>query len=116
LFDAAGLPPQPGESQIALVNTPEVVLTGAQASFGFQDQDARLEFERLDKELQQAGSSTQQAVFTHYYPLSQSIADQVRRIAPGFFDRAHPPAGSLLLFEGLPSMDAGFAVDVVAVR
>jgi len=116
LFDPAGLPHEAGESQIALVNAPEVVLTGAQASFGFQEQDARLAFERLEKELQQAGSSTQKVVFSHSYPLSQSIAAQVRRIAPTFFDRAHPPAGSLLLFEGLPSMDAGFAVDVVAVR
>jgi enamine deaminase RidA (YjgF/YER057c/UK114 family) len=33
-----------------------------------------------------------------------------------FFDAAHPPAGSMLLFEGLTSMDAGFAVDVVAVK
>jgi enamine deaminase RidA (YjgF/YER057c/UK114 family) len=107
---------QAGESQAALVNTAEVVLTGAQASFGFQEQDARLAFERLEKELQQAGSSSQSVVFAHYYPLSQSIAGQVRKLAPEFFDRARPPAGSLLLFEGLPSMDAGFAVDVVAVR
>jgi len=32
-----------------------------------------------------------------------------------FFDSAHPPASLLLLFEGLPSMNAGFAIDVVAV-
>jgi len=116
VFDPEGLPGQSGQSQIALVNAPELVLTGAQASFGFQEQDAKLAFERLQKELQQAGSSAPQVVFTHYYPLSQSIAEQVRRIRPEFFDRAHPPAGSLVLFEGLPSMDAGFAVDVVAVR
>jgi enamine deaminase RidA (YjgF/YER057c/UK114 family) len=112
----AGPPDPSGQSQIALVNAPEVVLTGAQASFGYQEQDARLAFERLQKELQQAGSSARQVVFAHYYPLSQPIADQVRRIRPEFFDRAHPPAGSLVLFEGLPSMDSGFAVDVIAVR
>jgi len=116
LVDREGVPGESGQAQMALVNAPELVLTGAQASFGFQEQDARLAFERLQKELQQAGSSAQQVVFAHYYPLSQSIADQVRRIRPEFFDRAHLPAGSLLLFEGLPSMDAGFAVDVVAVR
>jgi len=33
-----------------------------------------------------------------------------------FFDDAHHPAGSLVLFEGLPSMEAGFAVDLVAVK
>lgn len=116
VFDRQGVAGESGQSQIALVNAAEVVLTGAQASFGFQEQDARLAFERLQKELQQAGSSTRQVVFAQYYPLSQSIAEQVRRIRPEFFDRAHLPAGSLVLFEGLPSMDAGFAVDVVAVR
>jgi enamine deaminase RidA (YjgF/YER057c/UK114 family) len=116
LLDPQGLAAQSGQSPIALVNAPEVVLTGAQASFGYQDQDARLAFERLQKELQQAGSSARLVVFAHYYPLSQSIAGQVRRIRGEFFDPAHPPAGSLAPFEGLPSMDAGFAVDVVAVR
>jgi enamine deaminase RidA (YjgF/YER057c/UK114 family) len=108
--------PLTGESQAALVNAPELVLSGAQASFGYQEGDARLAFERLQKELQQAGSSTQKVVFAHVYPLSQSIADQVRKTAPEFYDRAYPPASSVVLFEGLPSMDAGFAVDVVAVK
>jgi len=54
--------------------------------------------------------------FAHYYPLAQSIAAQVRRVRRDFFDNAHPPAGSMLQFEGLTSMDAGFAVDVVAVK
>jgi enamine deaminase RidA (YjgF/YER057c/UK114 family) len=110
------LKPSGDGSQVALVDAPEVVLTGAQASFGYQEADARLAFVRLEKELQQAGSSSQKVVFTHFYPLSQSIAAQVRRIAPGFFNKTQTPAESLLLFEGLPSMDAGFAVDVVAVR
>jgi enamine deaminase RidA (YjgF/YER057c/UK114 family) len=33
-----------------------------------------------------------------------------------FFDAARPPAGSMAPVEGLPSMDAGFAMDVVAVK
>lgn len=116
LMNPEGLPPAAGQSQIALVDTPEIVLSGAQASFGYQESDARLAFERLSRELQQAGSSSQQVVFEHCYPLTQSIAGQVRKIEPDFFDRAHLPAGSTILFEGLPSMDAGFAVDVVAVK
>jgi enamine deaminase RidA (YjgF/YER057c/UK114 family) len=116
MLNPEGLAARDGESQIALVDAPEVVLSGAQASYGYQEADARLAFERLQKELQQAGSATQKVVFAHFYPLSESIANQVRRIAPAFFDHARPPATSMLLFEGLPSMDAGFAVDVVAVR
>jgi hypothetical protein len=39
----------------------------------------------------------------------------VRKIGAEFFG-ARPPAGSMLVFESLPSMDAGFAIDVVAVK
>ncbi len=106
-----GLPREPGESQIALVSAPHVVLTGSQVSFGYQEEDARLAFERLRKSLEQAGVSAGDVAFAHYYPLSAGIAEQVRKVRSKFFDDAHPPAGSLVLFEGLPSMEAGFAVD-----
>ena len=116
LMNPEGLPRETEESQIALVAAPQVVLTGAQFSFGYQEQDARLAFERLQKALEQTGVTTRDVAFAHYYPLSSGIAAQVRKVRTGFFDTAHPPAGSLLLVEGLPSMDAGFAVDVVAAK
>lgn len=111
-----GLPPEPGQSQIALVGAPHVVLTGTQISFGYQEEDSRLAFDRLKKELEQSSVSARDVAFAHYYPLSNGTAAQVRKIRGEIFDAAHPPAGTLLLFEGLPSMDAGFAVDVVAVK
>lgn len=102
-----------GESQIALVNTAQVVLTGSQDSFGFQDRDARLAFERLTKSLEQNGSSAKQIAFAQFYALSPSLANQVRKLRGDYFDK---PAGTLLVFEGLPSMDAGFGVDAVATK
>jgi enamine deaminase RidA (YjgF/YER057c/UK114 family) len=102
-----------GESQIALVNTPQVVLTGAQDSFGYQEPDARLAFERLKKSLEQAGATAKNVAYAHYYPLSPSLGAEVRKVRVEFFDH---PAATMLIFEGLPSMDAGFAVDVVAVK
>ena len=36
-------------------------------------------------------------------------------LGAGFYSRTHPPASTLLPFEGLPSLDATFGVDVVAV-
>jgi hypothetical protein len=51
--------------------------------------------------------------FARYYPLAESIASQVRKLRGGFFPS---PANSMVVFEGLPSMDAGFAVEVVAAR
>ena len=111
-----GLPRESGQASVALVNSDEVVLTGAQVSFGYQAPDTQLAFDRLQKELTQAGISPGRVAFADYYPLSLDIAAQVRQIRAGVFDAAHPPAGALLLFEGLPSMDAGFAVDAVAVK
>jgi enamine deaminase RidA (YjgF/YER057c/UK114 family) len=102
-----------GESQIALVNAPLLVLTGAQDSFGYQEADARLAFERLKKSLEQAGATAKNVAYAYYYPLSPSLGAEVRKVRGEFFDH---PAASMLIFEGLPSMDAGFAVDVVAVK
>jgi enamine deaminase RidA (YjgF/YER057c/UK114 family) len=110
-----GLPSLPGSSQVALVAAPKIVLTGTQVSFGFQDSDARLAFERLDKALAPFNTSLRQAAMIYFYPLSQSLAAQVRKIRTAFYDQARPPATTLLPFEGLPSMDAGFAVDAVAI-
>lgn len=108
--------PRDGSSRAALIASPRVVLTGSQVSFGYEEKDARLAFERLNRALEQAGVSAKDVAFAHYYPLSAGIAEQVRKIRGEFFDPARPPAGTLLLFESLPSMDAGFAVDVVAAK
>jgi enamine deaminase RidA (YjgF/YER057c/UK114 family) len=102
-------------SRVALVGAERVALTGSQMAFGYEDNDARLAFQRLGKTLEQVGSSPARAVVTSIYPLSGSIGEQVRRIGPEFFDKAKPPAGALFCFEGLPSLDASFAVDVIAV-
>jgi enamine deaminase RidA (YjgF/YER057c/UK114 family) len=110
-----GLTASPNFSQLALVSAPRLVLTGTQVAYGYQDSDARLAFQRLAKALDQGGSSVKDIVFASFYPLSSSIADQVRRIRFDFFDKTRPPAATMLPFEGLPAVDAGFAVDVVAV-
>jgi enamine deaminase RidA (YjgF/YER057c/UK114 family) len=102
-----------GSPRAALVATPQVVLTGSQYSFGYQEPAARLAFERLTKSLEQAGSSPANVVYAHYYPLSPSLATQVRKVSADFLKL---PAATYLLFEGLPSMDAGFGVDVVAAK
>jgi enamine deaminase RidA (YjgF/YER057c/UK114 family) len=105
-----------GQPQVALVAAPRVVLTGTQVSFGFEEKDARLALQRVQKSLEQAGTSMQQVAFAHFYPLATGIATQIVKIRGDFFDAAHPPVVSALLFEGLPSMNAGFALDVVAVK
>jgi enamine deaminase RidA (YjgF/YER057c/UK114 family) len=110
-----GLPQSPDYSQLALISAPRIVLTGTQLAYGYQDSDARLAFQRLAKVLDQGGSSIRDVAVAGLYPLSNSIATQVRRIRFEFFDKSRAPASTLLAFEGLPGMDAGFAVDVVAI-
>jgi len=115
LLNPAGLAKSPLYSQIALVGAPRVAITGTQVAFGMQDADARLAFGRLEKELASVGASIKDVAWSSIYPLSTSIADEVRKVRFEFYDAARPPASTLLPFEGLPSMDASFAVDVVAV-
>ena len=105
--------PEQGEPLAALVAAQHVVLTGTQVSYGYQEANSRLAFGRLQKALEAAGVSGSDVAFAHYYPLADPLAAQVRKLRGEFFA---PSAGSLLLFEGLPGMDAGFAVDVVAVK
>ena len=116
MMNPEGLAQSPQVSQVALVGAPKVILTGSQEAFGFQDADARLAFERLDKSLSQEGGSLRQVAFTSLYPLSSRISEQVRKIRGEFYNGERPPAGTMLPFQGLPSIDAGFAVDVVAVK
>jgi enamine deaminase RidA (YjgF/YER057c/UK114 family) len=111
----AGLPSSADYSQLALVSAPRLVLTGTQIAYGYQDSDARLAFQRLGKILEQGGSSIRDVAVAGFYPLSSSIATQVRRIRFEFFDKSRAPASTMLPFEGLPAMDAGFAVDVIAI-
>ncbi|HPQ16348.1 MAG TPA: RidA family protein [Bryobacteraceae bacterium] len=102
-------------SQIALVGGRRLALTGTQLAFGFDDDDARLAFQRLGRSLAQKGASYDHVAVTRIYPLSSSIAELVRKIRPEFCGRERPPAGTMVAFQGLPSLDASFALDVIAV-
>ena len=82
-------------------------------SYGYQEADSRLAFERMTKALEGAGVGGKQVVFARFYPLAEPLAAQVRRLRPGFFATT---ANSMVVAEGLSSMDAGFGIDVVAVK
>jgi enamine deaminase RidA (YjgF/YER057c/UK114 family) len=97
------------------VHAERLVFTGTQVAYGFAEDDARLAMRRLDRTLNGAGSSLKQLVMLQAYPLSYSIAAQIDRIAPEFYDAGHPPAMAVLPFEGLPGIDASFAVDAIAI-
>jgi enamine deaminase RidA (YjgF/YER057c/UK114 family) len=115
MLNPDGLPRSEFYSQISLVGAPKVVFTGGQLAFGFREEDARLAFERLGKTLSQAGASFDQLAMSSIYPLTNSIGTLARKVRMEFYNRATPPPSTMLPFEGLPSLDASFAVEVVAV-
>jgi len=105
--------PEGSEPRMALVAAPRIVLSGTQVSYGYQEADSQLAFERLRKSLEAAGVGRADMVFTQYYSLAAPLTAQIRKLAPGVFGS---PVSSILPVEGLPSMQAGFAVDVVAAK
>jgi enamine deaminase RidA (YjgF/YER057c/UK114 family) len=110
------LDPVPGRySQVALVGPGRLAMTGTQVGFRAQDADVKLAFERLGKALESVGAGYKNVAVTHIYALSTSIANRVRPVRFEFLDPAKPPASTMLLFEGLPGLDATFAIDVMAV-
>jgi enamine deaminase RidA (YjgF/YER057c/UK114 family) len=115
LLNPEGLSNSPDYSQIALVGAPRVALTGAQLAFRYQDDDARLAFQRLGKDLEPVGASLQDVAMSNFYPLSDSIGGLIRKVRFEFYDKTKPPASTMLPFQGLPALDASFAMDVVAV-
>jgi enamine deaminase RidA (YjgF/YER057c/UK114 family) len=102
------------EPGVVWVNADRVVLTGTQVAYGFTDDDARLAFRRVDRVLSQFGASTKTAAVVDLFPLSSSIAAQAARLRPEFVDASHSSISTIQRLEGLPGMDASFAIEVVA--
>jgi enamine deaminase RidA (YjgF/YER057c/UK114 family) len=104
----------PAYSQMVLVSTPRLVLTGTQLAFGSQENDIKLLFERLRRALGQFNAGFDAVVMSHVYVTSPGMANPVRTVRAGFYNAAHSPASTLLPFEGLTSHDSPAGVDVIA--
>lgn len=115
LWNPAGLPSSPNYSQLAAVNSPKIVFSGLQLAFQSQEADVKLAFERLGRTLESQGVNYKHVFMTSIYALTQEAIDRVRAIRFSYLDKANPPAATLLPFEGLPSLDASFGIEVVAV-
>ncbi len=101
-------------SGFVVVNTPKVVLSGTQMAFRDQDSDLRLAFDRLGKALEPLGAGYKDVVYWNVYSLTRAIEAKVRALQLQFVPPEIHPAGTSLLFEGLPSLDASVAFDVIA--
>ncbi len=103
-----------GAPGMALVSARQIVISGSQLGFGAQDADVKLAFERLQKDVGSARGDLRRSILVHCYLMSRSLAEQVRRVRDEF-EGATAPASTMLAFEGLPSIDAVFAVDAVTL-
>ena len=97
----------------ALVSTPKLIFSSSQMAFRDSDPDLRLAFQRLEKALEPLGVSYKDVVFASYYPLTRAIETRAATIGAEFIA---PTAHTTLLFEGLPSLDATVALEVVAAK
>jgi enamine deaminase RidA (YjgF/YER057c/UK114 family) len=102
-------------SQVAMVtNSATLIFTGAQLGFGGQEYDIKLAFERLKRALISNHARFDHVAMSSVYVTSRAVADKVRAVRTGYYSPEHPPASTLLPFEGLPSLDASFGIDLVA--
>jgi len=85
-----------------------LAFTGTQVAFGSDQKAAALAYKRLDQELTTAGISPADILETHVYALSErmgTLASNTR----------NSPAGlTVVSFEGVASLDGGFAIDYIA--
>jgi len=114
LVNPPGLTQNPNYSQIALVDAPKIVFSGMQMAFGDQEKDVRLAFDRMRKALESQSADYKDVFWSGAYPMTKGLADKVRGVRFDYYDKSRPPSSTLLLFEGLPSLDATVALEVAA--
>jgi enamine deaminase RidA (YjgF/YER057c/UK114 family) len=94
----------------------KIVISGTQLAFGSREEDVRLAFGRLEKALTPAGGKLSDVVLARLYPLTSAAAEATRKVRFEFSDPKQPPATTMLVFEGLPSLDAAFGIEVIALH
>jgi enamine deaminase RidA (YjgF/YER057c/UK114 family) len=108
--------PAASSADIALISSPKVVITETQLAFRDQPSDFRIAFQRLAKILGTQGVTPKDVFWLGIYSLTRPNAAHIEELRWEFLDRAHPAAGTSLLFEGLPSTDATAAIEMMAAR
>ena len=91
----------------------KLVFTATQLAFGEKEQDFRLAYERLGRALEAMKVPYANALVMSVYALNRTVADKAAALAPGVLGAARP-VGSTQIVEGLPSLDATVAVELVA--
>ncbi len=103
--------PASSNAQMAAVSSPQIVITGTQLAFGSQDSDLKLAFDRLEKALAAKNARFDHAALAHLYVTSGALDQRVRALQSA---RSGGPS-AVLPIEALPSLDAPFGLEVIAV-
>jgi enamine deaminase RidA (YjgF/YER057c/UK114 family) len=90
-----------------------LAFTSTQLSFGFEEKDVTLAYERLRNTLEEAKVRAESVVFERVYALGDALGEAARRAASDTLP-AVPPARIVLTLQGLPSLDAALAVEWIA--
>ncbi len=84
-------------------------------SFGFDESDGRTALARARASLERAGATWKDVAVARFYPVSAGLAARVMKLLAELFPQS-APAETALVWEGLPSLDAGFGVELVAAK
>ncbi len=110
-----GLAKSPAYTHVVKVNSPKVVFTTTQQSFGIDQPAMGLMMDRLKKMLDSVNAAFDQVAVAHIYSLTGPATEAFRAVRGNYYNAKTPPASTLLVFEGLPSNDATLGVDLVAI-
>ncbi len=112
----AHAPVAPAQAGVGVVeiSAPRLVISGSQLGFHAAEADVRLAFERIEKALAAAHVKPANVVYAQYYPLTRGVLERIAKIQTEFFSKSHATPATAIVVEGLPSVDASFAMDVIA--
>src|SRR5262249_26288317 len=91
----------------------KLIFTGTQMAFGDQEEALRLAYGRLARALEPMRASFADTLVMNLYSLNRTTTDKVLALAPQFLGSARPERSTEIV-EGLPSLDATAAIELVA--
>ena len=102
-------------AQAAVVGAPVVMFSTTLTSTGNDDAGVRAGLAKLKGVIEAGGSAMDKVFYAHGYPTSPATLQKFRDLRWEFFDRAHAPASTNLLFEGVTGPEGGVGVDVIGL-
>ena len=102
-----------GRLQKAGKSPGKLVFTGIQMAFGDQDQALRLAYGRLGRALETVKARPGDSLVLNIYSLNRNAGEKAAALVPEFLG-SKTPVYTTRVVEGLPSLDATVAIELVA--